>query len=69
MVKENKISVIYTGLLSAAENMALDAAILEAREENAIPDTIRFLSFEPHCELVGYFQDIENEIRKQYCKK
>ena len=69
MAKKNKIRVIDTGPLSAAENMALDEAILEAREEDAVPDTIRFLSFEPHCALVGYFQDVENEIRKQYCKK
>lgn len=65
--KKNKIRVIDTKALSAAENMALDEAILEAREENLIPDTIRFLSFEPHCALVGFFQNVENEIRESFC--
>lgn len=65
--KKNKIRVIDTKALSAAENMALDEAILEAREENLIPDTIRFLSFRPHCALVGFFQNVENEIRESFC--
>jgi lipoate-protein ligase A len=67
--KKNKIRVLDTKALDAAENMALDEAILEAREENLIPDTIRFLSFEPHCALVGYFQNVENEIRESFCKQ
>jgi lipoate---protein ligase len=65
--KKNKIRVIDTKALSASANMALDEAILEAREENLIPDTIRFLSFEPHCALVGFFQNVENEIRVSFC--
>ena len=67
--KKNKIRVLDTKALSAAENMALDEAILEAREGNLIPDTIRFLSFEPHCALVGFFQNVENEIRESFCKQ
>ena len=66
--KKNIIRVLDTKALSAAENMALDEAILEAREENLVPDTIRFLSFEPHCALVGFFQNVENEIRESFCK-
>ena len=65
--KKNKIRVLDTKALSAAENMALDESILEAREENLVPDTIRFLSFEPHCALVGFFQNVENEIRVSFC--
>jgi lipoate-protein ligase A len=65
--KKNKIRVLDTKALNAAENMALDEAILEAREDNLISDTIRFLSFEPHCALVGYFQNVENEIRESFC--
>ena len=49
-----KFRVIDTGHLGAAENMALDESILEAREEDKIPDTIRFLSFNPHAALVGW---------------
>ena len=61
--------VIDTGSLSAAENMALDEAMLEARAEDLIPDTIRFLSFRPHTALVGQFQTVEKEIRKDYCRE
>ncbi len=61
--------VIDTGSLSAAENMALDEAMLEARAEGLIPDTIRFLSFRPHAALVGQFQTVEKEIREDYCRE
>jgi len=64
---EKLFRVIDTGSLSAAENMALDEAMLEARSEGLIPDTIRFLSFRPHTALVGQFQTVEKEIRKDYC--
>lgn len=66
---EKKVRVIDTGHLSAAENMALDEAMLEARQEDRIPDTIRFLSFRPPAALVGYFQTVEKEIRVNYCQK
>ena len=69
MQVDSKIRVIDTGPLSAAENMALDEALLESREKYSTPDTIRFLSFEPHCALVGYFQTVESELRVQYCKQ
>lgn len=65
--EKGKIRVIDTGSLSAAENMALDETLLELRDENKIPDTVRFLSFEPHSVLSGHFQTIENEIRTGYC--
>lgn len=61
--------VLDTGHLSAAENMALDEAILAAREEGSVPDTIRFLSFKPHAALVGQFQTVEREIREDYCRE
>ncbi|MHB1345995.1 MAG: lipoate--protein ligase family protein, partial [Candidatus Humimicrobiaceae bacterium] len=65
---KNKFRVIDTGRLTAAQNMALDSTILELREENLVPDTIRFLSFSPHCALVGQFQSVEKEIRVNFCK-
>jgi len=64
----NKFRVIDTGMLSAAENMALDSIILELREERLVPDTIRFLSFSPHSALVGHFQTVDKEIRSAFCK-
>jgi len=64
----NKFRVLDTGPLSAAENMALDSIILELREENLVPDTIRFLSFKPHSALIGQFQTIEKELRVDFCR-
>ncbi|MEE8431989.1 MAG: DUF116 domain-containing protein [Candidatus Desulfatibia sp.] len=62
-----KLRVIDTGLLSAAENIAWDRALMEARQNELIPDTIRFLRFTPSA-LVGYHQSVKDEIRVDYCK-
>ncbi|RLE79127.1 MAG: lipoate--protein ligase family protein, partial [Thermoprotei archaeon] len=59
--------IVDTGLRSAAENMALDEIILRAVAENNAPNTIRFLRFSKPCVLVGYHQDIEQEVRLDYC--
>ena len=59
--------VIDTGLKGAAENMAWDRALMEARAKDIIPDTIRFLRFRP-CALVGYHQAVKEEIRVDYCR-
>lgn len=69
MKKDRIFRVIDTGELTAAENMALDSIILELREENLVPDTIRFLSFKPHSALVGQFQSAEKEIRASFCRQ
>ena len=56
-----------TGPRSAAENMALDEAVLTARGRNIVPNTLRLLQFSPPCTLVGYHQAVEQEIRVSYC--
>ncbi|TAK35743.1 MAG: DUF116 domain-containing protein [Chloroflexota bacterium] len=58
--------LLDTGYLSAAENMALDDVLLECRAKNLIPNTIRLLWFDPAAVLVGYHQDIEQEVRLEY---
>jgi len=55
-----------TGYLTAAENMALDEVLLEARANRLIPNTVRLLWFDPPAVLVGYHQDVEQEIRLEY---
>lgn len=60
--------VIDTGLRRAAENMALNRAILEAHEQGAIPHTLRFLRFEPSA-LLGFHQNVEQELRLDYCRE
>lgn len=61
--------VIDTGLLSGAENLAWDQALLRARAEGLIPDTLRYLRFSPPVALVGYHQAVEEEIRTDYCRE
>jgi lipoate---protein ligase len=60
--------VIDTGLLSGAENMAWDEALLAARCRELIPDTLRYLRFTPPVALVGYHQSVSEEIRTDYCR-
>jgi len=58
-----------TGLRSAAENMALDDVILECKAKNLVPDTVRLLRFKPPAVLVGYHQNVEQEVRLDYVKE
>ena len=58
--------VIDTGLRPAAQNIALNRALLEARQAEEIPSTLRFLRFAP-CALLGYHQSAEQELNLDYC--
>lgn len=60
--------LLDTGVLSAAENIALDATLLELRAGGKIPDTIRFLKFDPAAALVGYHQSVSQEVRESFCR-
>ncbi|MBE0526026.1 MAG: lipoate--protein ligase family protein, partial [Candidatus Thorarchaeota archaeon] len=60
--------LLDTGILSGAENMALDDVILECRAEHQTPNTLRFLQFKPSTVLVGYHQSVEQEVRVSFCK-
>lgn len=61
--------LLDTGVRTGAENMALDETILQAMEKEQIPNTLRFLQFYPKVFLVGIHQNVEDEIRVEYCKK
>lgn len=63
----NNFRLVDTGLISAAKNMALDKIMLEEVAEGASPPTLRFLQFKPAAALVGYHQDVDLEIRQDYC--
>jgi lipoate-protein ligase A len=60
--------VIDTGLRAAAQNIALNRALLEAREAEEIPSTLRFLRFTPSA-LLGYHQSAEQELNLDYCRE
>lgn len=61
--------LLDTGVRSAAENMTLDEAVLKARSEGVIPNTIRFLQFSPEAVLVGWHQSVAEEVRLEFCQK
>ncbi|MHA1937880.1 MAG: lipoate--protein ligase family protein, partial [Candidatus Thorarchaeota archaeon] len=61
--------LLDTGVLSGAQNMALDDALLECRAENETPNTLRFLQFNPSTVLVGYHQSVEQEARIDFCRE
>ena len=63
MHTEHSWRLLDTGVRPAAENMALDQALLVSRSRGLCPDTLRFLQFYPPAVLVGYHQSVEEEVR------
>ncbi|MFB0501633.1 MAG: biotin/lipoate A/B protein ligase family protein [Candidatus Bathyarchaeia archaeon] len=50
-------------------NMAIDEAILRARIEEMVPNTIRFYQWRPSAVSIGRFQDVFQEVHLENCKK
>jgi len=59
--------LIDTGIRRAAENFALNRAILEARKRGIVASTFRFLQFGPSA-LLGYHQSVEQELDVEFCR-
>jgi len=59
--------IIDTGVREGRANIAFDAALIEERQANHVPDTIRFLRFPPTA-LIGRHQDLSREIDLEYCQ-
>ena len=59
--------IIDTGVREGRANIAFDAALIEARQEGLVPDTIRFLRFPPTA-LIGRHQDLSREVDLEYCE-
>ncbi len=59
--------IIDTGVREGRTNIAFDAALIEERQADRVPDTIRFLRFPPTA-LIGRHQDLSREIDLDYCK-
>lgn len=60
--------LLDTGLRPAAENMAMNRAILEAHQAGEAPPTLRFLRFSP-CALVGFHQSVAQELDVAFCRE
>ncbi|RLE60711.1 MAG: lipoate--protein ligase family protein [Thermoprotei archaeon] len=54
--------LIVDGPRNAAWNMALDEAILEARIQGVVPNTLRIYVFSPSAVSIGYFQKIKESV-------
>jgi len=50
-------------------NMAIDEAVLTAKIENRVPNTLRLYCWKPSVVSIGKFQVIENEVQVDNCKK
>jgi lipoate-protein ligase A len=50
-------------------NMAIDEAILASRIENRVPNTVRFYLWNPSAVSIGKFQNVENEVQLENCRK
>jgi len=61
--------LLDTGHRTAAENMALDRTLLEARASGRCPNTLRFLQFVRPAVLVGYHQRLDQEVRLDFCQR
>ena len=53
----------------AFTNMAIDEAIMKARIENRVPNTLRFYMWKPSAVSIGRFQKLANEIHVENCRK
>ena len=58
--------VVDTGIASASHNIAVNRALLQARERGLAPNTLRFVRFRPAA-LVGFHQNTEQELELDYC--
>ncbi len=59
--------VIDFGPRTAAEYVAANRALLEARQQGLAPNTLSFLSFREPAALVGFHQSVDQELRRDYC--
>lgn len=64
-----KLRLLETGLLSAAENMAIDEAVLGAVARGEQPATLRLYGWKPTALSIGYFQSLADELDLEACKK
>lgn len=58
---------LLTGFHTAAENMAIDHAILTAHSKGLVPPTVRFYGWTPSAISIGYFQHLTEEVDLDAC--
>lgn len=63
----NEWRIIDTGIIDAPINMALDEIILHEVNSGKSPNTLRIMRFAPPCVLLGYNQNVYDEVKVDYC--
>jgi lipoate-protein ligase A len=53
----------------AFTNMAIDEAIVTARIEGQVPNTLRFYRWSPSAVSIGRFQNVFNEVNVENCRR
>jgi len=61
--------LLLTGANTAANNMAIDRAVLVVNSEGKVPPTVRFYEWIPPAISIGYFQSLEEEVDLDMCDK
>lgn len=64
-----KWRVITSGIGRAADNMAIDEAIVKAHAAGQVPPTIRFYGWQPAAVSLGYFQKAAAEVDLAECRR
>ncbi len=54
--------LLLTGYHSAAENMAIDRAMLVAHSKGLVPPTVSFYQWKPSAISIVYFQSLRDEV-------
>ena len=60
---------IKDGGVSASFGLAADEALAQRVGLNQSQPTLRLYTYHSHCGLVGRFQNVENEVRTEYCRE
>jgi lipoate-protein ligase A len=61
--------LLELGMYDAYTNMAIDEAILMARIENKVPNTLRFYRWKPSAVSLGYTRRVEEDVYIEACHK
>lgn len=62
-----KFRLLTTGFQTAAQNMAMDEAVLEHIATGSSLPTLRFYGWSPPAISIGYFQSLEEEVDTAAC--
>jgi lipoate-protein ligase A len=65
----NRWRLLKPQTADAYTNMAIDEAIMKARIENRVPNTLRFYMWKPSAVSIGRFQTLADQVHVENCRK